>query len=98
MALNIDVTTLIGFGGAFCTTIAFLPQVIKTWRTKSARDMSWAMLLIFTTGVAMWLIYGLLLTNWPLIAANVVTLALNGTILVLKFLYEFRGSDHRGRR
>jgi MtN3 and saliva related transmembrane protein len=56
----------IGFVAGALTTIAFLPQLQRTWRTKSADDMSLAMLLAFTTGVFLWLIYGLYLTAWPI--------------------------------
>jgi MtN3 and saliva related transmembrane protein len=77
----------IGFGAAFCTTIAFLPQVIKTWATRSTKDVSLVMFLIFSTGTLLWLIYGLLLGDIPLIAANAVTLALALIILGFKLRY-----------
>ncbi|MBV9540599.1 MAG: SemiSWEET family sugar transporter [Alphaproteobacteria bacterium] len=76
--------TLIGLAAAFCTTIAFLPQVIQTWRTRSTRDLSLPMFSIFTTGIALWLVYGLIVRDVPLIAANGVTLVLSGTILWFK--------------
>ena len=76
--------TLIGLAAAFCTTIAFLPQVIQTWRTRSTRDLSLPMFSIFTTGIALWLVYGLIVRDIPLIAANGVTLVLSGTILWFK--------------
>ncbi len=73
--------TLIGLAAAFCTTIAFLPQVIQTWRTRSTKDISLAMFLVFTTGIFLWLVYGVILHDVPLIAAFV----LSGTILYFKF-------------
>jgi MtN3 and saliva related transmembrane protein len=76
--------TAIGLGAAFCTTIAFLPQAIKTWRTRSAKDISLGMFLIFSTGVALWLIYGLLQHDIPLITANGITLVLALIILGFK--------------
>lgn len=76
--------TFIGLGAAFCTTIAFLPQVIRTWRTRSTRDLSLPMFLIFTTGIFLWLVYGLAMRDLPLILANGVTLVLSGTILFFK--------------
>ena len=76
--------TLIGLGAAFCTTVAFLPQVIRTWRTRSTRDLSLPMFLIFTTGILLWLIYGLATRDIPLILANGVTFVLSGTILFFK--------------
>jgi MtN3 and saliva related transmembrane protein len=68
--------TAIALGAAFCMTIAFLPQAIKTWRTRSTKDISLGTYLIFAIGIALWLIYGLLLHDIPLIAANGVTLLL----------------------
>ena len=76
--------TLIGLAAAFCTTIAFLPQVIKTWRTRSTVDLSLAMFLVFTSGIFLWLVYGLIIGDVPLIAANGITLVLSGTILYFK--------------
>jgi MtN3 and saliva related transmembrane protein len=80
--------TGIGFLAAFLTTIAFVPQVITTWRTKKARDISLGMYLILVTGVSLWLLYGLFLKDPPLIAANVVTLSLVGTELCFKLKYK----------
>jgi MtN3 and saliva related transmembrane protein len=80
----------IGFVAGTLTTIAFLPQVQRTWATKSADDMSLAMLLTFTTGVFLWLIYGLYLTAWPIIVTNAITFMLTFTILVLKLKYQKR--------
>ena len=76
--------TLIGLAAAFCTTIAFLPQVIKTWRTRSTKDISLVMFVVFTTGIFLWLVYGAMLGDVPLIAANGTTFVLSGTILYFK--------------
>ena len=76
--------TLIGLAAAFCTTIAFLPQVLKTWRTRSTKDISLAMFLVFTTGIFLWLVYGIIIRDAPLIAANGITFVLSGTILYFK--------------
>ena len=75
---------LIGLVAACCTTIAYAPQAIKTWRTRSTKDISLGMFVLMVTGVALWLAYGVLIGDVPLILANVVTLSLAGTILVLK--------------
>lgn len=75
---------VIGGVAAVLTTIAFLPQVIKSWRSRSTRDVSLGMFLILNTGIVLWLIYGLILESRPLIYANTVTLILTGTILALK--------------
>jgi MtN3 and saliva related transmembrane protein len=76
--------TLIGLAAAFCTTVAFLPQVIQTWRTRSTKDISLAMFLVFTTGIFLWLVYGVVIHDAPLIAANGITFVLSGTILYFK--------------
>jgi len=76
--------TLLGFAAACCTTIAFVPQVVRTWRTRSTRDISLAMFVVMTTGVLLWLIYGLLVHDRPLVVANGVTFVLSMTILVMK--------------
>jgi MtN3 and saliva related transmembrane protein len=65
-----------------------LPQVIKIWRSKSAKDISLAMFSIFSIGVFLWLIYGLFIDSLPVIIANFVTLILASTILVFKFKYK----------
>jgi MtN3 and saliva related transmembrane protein len=75
-------TTVIGLMAATCTTIAFLPQVIKTWKAKSARDLSLGMFSIFAIGVTLWLIYGIRLGELPIILANTITL-----LLILLLLY-----------
>lgn len=80
----------IGFVAGTLTTIAFLPQVQRTWTTKSADDMSLAMLLTFTAGVFLWLIYGLYLSALPIILTNAITFMLTFTILVLKLKYQKR--------
>ncbi|WP_142847547.1 SemiSWEET transporter [Telmatospirillum sp. J64-1] len=74
----------IGALAGILTTLAFLPQVIKAWRTRQTRDISLTMFVTFCLGVALWLVYGLMLNAWPLIAANGITLVLAGTILALK--------------
>jgi MtN3 and saliva related transmembrane protein len=79
-----DLTTLIGLAAGTCTTLAFLPQALKCWRTRSTRDISLSMFLVLVAGVALWLAYGLILGDVPLVAANGVTLLLAGSILVLK--------------
>jgi MtN3 and saliva related transmembrane protein len=74
------------FAGAL-TTVAFVPQFWKTWRSRSARDISLGMFVLFTLGVALWLVYGLLAGALPVIAANTVTLVLALAILVMKLRY-----------
>jgi MtN3 and saliva related transmembrane protein len=81
------ITRLIGLGAAFCTTIAFLPQVLRAWQTRSTKDLSLAMFLVFTAGIFLWLVYGLILRDVPLIAANGTTFVLSGSILYFKIRY-----------
>jgi MtN3 and saliva related transmembrane protein len=78
----------IGSCAAICTTISFLPQLIRVWRRKSASDISLTMFLFFSFGVALWLVYGIGIGSVPIIAANAVTLALALTILGLKLKYD----------
>ncbi|MCF8160976.1 MAG: SemiSWEET transporter [Polaromonas sp.] len=82
-----NLTDLIGTLAAILTTISFLPQALHTFRTKDVRGISLGMYSAFTLGVAMWLVYGLLLGAWPVVIANVITLALASTILVMKLRY-----------
>ncbi len=82
-----NLTDLIGTLAAILTTISFLPQALHTFRTKDVRGISLGMYSAFTLGVAMWLIYGILLEAWPVVIANVITLALASTILVMKLRY-----------
>ena len=77
-----------GFIAAALTTIAFLPQVIKTWRTKKANDVSIVMLLMFITGLIFWIIYAIQTNALPVLIANIITLILNMMILTLKLIYD----------
>jgi MtN3 and saliva related transmembrane protein len=79
-----SIIQIIGLLAGGCTTVAFVPQVIKTWRSRSARDLSLGMFLIFTAGVGLWLLYGFLIRDIPVIAANLITLLLAGWLLVMK--------------
>jgi MtN3 and saliva related transmembrane protein len=74
----------LGFLAGLLTTSSFVPQVVKSWRTRSVDDLSLGMLLLYNAGVAMWLAYGWLLHAAPIIAANGVTLLLALTLLGLK--------------
>lgn len=82
-----QVVELVGSVAAFFTTIAFVPQVIQTWKSKHARDLSLGMFSLFTTGVLLWLVYGLLIESWPIIIANSITAMLAGTILYFKLRF-----------
>ena len=84
-------TNLLGLVAATLTTAAFVPQLVKVWRSRSAADLSVVTLLVFSAGLALWLVYGVRIGAPPVIAANAVTLALNLAILVLKRRYDRRG-------
>ena len=77
----------IGLIAGLLTTSAFIPQVLKIYRTKSGKDISARMFSLFSAGIVLWLIYGIMLQSVPLILSNVVTLVLSLTIIVLKIRY-----------
>lgn len=83
-----NLITLLGFAAASCTTIAFLPQVIKTYKSKSAKDLSGGMASLLVTGISLWLVYGLLIMDWPVIIANFFTLAMVMALLFFKLRYK----------
>ena len=80
-------TDLIGMVAGTLSTVAFVPQVWRIWKTRSAHDLSLPMYLIFTTGVALWFVYGLLLGALPIILCNGLTLLLAGTVLAMKLKF-----------
>ncbi len=81
-------TDLIGTLAAVLTTASFLPQALHTFRTKDVSGVSLGMYSVFTAGVAMWLVYGLLLQAWPVVMSNLVTLGLASAILFMKLRYK----------
>ncbi len=83
-----DDMTLLGLFAGALTTIAYLPQLLKIWQTKSAADISWVMLVTLTVGIVLWLVYGLFTHDLPVICANMVTLCLTSMILGLKVHYQ----------
>ncbi|MBD1211475.1 MAG: SemiSWEET transporter [Dolichospermum sp.] len=82
-----DFITILGLVAGVLTTIAFLPQMFQIWLTKSAKDVSFVMLIIFMSGLFLWLIYGIIIGALPIIMANGVTLFFNLIILWLKIKY-----------
>ena len=74
----------IGSAAAICTTLAFVPQAYQSYKTRDLSGISLPMYSVFTLGVALWLVYGLLQHDWPIIIANVITLVLTVMILILK--------------
>ncbi|MDF1856837.1 SemiSWEET family transporter [Pseudooceanicola sp.] len=81
---------LLGYVAAALGTVSWLPQTIKTWRSRAVADLSfWALLLVFAT-VSAWLIYGALIVNWPLIVANVICVILVGLLVIAKWRFDPR--------
>ena len=76
-----------GYFAAILTTLAFIPQLIKTLKTKKADDVSLTTLIMFLTGVAAWIIYGIEISSKPILIANTITFLLNFLILVFKLIY-----------
>jgi MtN3 and saliva related transmembrane protein len=87
LSLTPFVIEIIGSFAALLTTISWLPQAIKTLRTRQTRDISlYAQIMLFI-GILLWLLYGLMISSWPLIGANIVTLVLVGVILTMKIRF-----------
>jgi len=80
-------TEWLGYAAAMLTTTSFIPQAVKTIRTRDTRGISLGMYVIFVVGVALWLAYGIAIDSLPMILANTATLGLAGTILGLKLRY-----------
>lgn len=78
----------IGLMAAVCTTVSFVPQLIRVWRLRSAREISLIMFLIFSLGTFLWLLYGIFIHSVPVILANAVTMALSLAILALKLRFD----------
>ena len=86
-SLNIE---FFGYFAAILTTAAFLPQLIKTLKTKKADDVSLVTLIMFICGVGSWIIYGYAISSLPILIANIITLILNSFILILKIYYAIK--------
>lgn len=81
--------TTIGYFAAMCTTIAFIPQAIKVYKTKHTKDISMGMFLLMNAGLIFWLIYGIMISSYPIIWANAVTIIFAFYILIMKFKIDF---------
>jgi len=86
--------TLIGLIAGLLTSIAALPQVVKTWRSRHARDLSIWQPLLLSLGVALWLIYGMLIGDTPLSQANITPLICNLLLTAMKLKFSDNGSEH----
>jgi MtN3 and saliva related transmembrane protein len=83
-----NLTQILGLVAGALTTTAFLPQVVKTWKTRSTKDLSLGMFSLFCLGVALWLVYGFIVQDIPVIAANLITLMLTSTLLFFKLRWK----------
>lgn len=86
--MALEFVTAIGLIAAALTTGAFVPQVIKIWKTRKTNDISLAMFIAFSAGIFMWLVYGLMINSAPVIIANLVTFVLAIVILLFKLKYK----------
>ena len=84
MGETMEAAQWVGYAAAMCTTGAYVPQVLRVWRTRSTKDISLKMFLVLVTGLSLWLTFGILKGEFPIIAANGITLCLAGTILFFK--------------
>jgi MtN3 and saliva related transmembrane protein len=83
-AMQLTSLDALGFVAGALTTAAFVPQVVKSWTSRDLSGISLRMYSLFTTGVALWLLYGIALGSWPVIVCNAITLVLAGGVLYLK--------------
>ncbi len=89
-----DLPLALGIVAGLLTTSSFFPQVWRTWRTRSAEDLSYGMLLLFLAGLLLWLLYGLILDSLPIVLANTVTIGL--VLLLILMKRRFGGKENRG--
>lgn len=85
--LPMQIVDIIGSIAAFLTTASFVPQALHTFRTKDVKGVSLGMYSVFTVGVALWLVYGILMGAWPIVISNFITTSLAASILVMKLRY-----------
>jgi MtN3 and saliva related transmembrane protein len=86
-------STAIGLIAAFCTTVSYIPQVVKCWKTRKAGDISLKMLLTLATGLALWVSYGFINADWVIVGANAVSLLLLANLLLFKMRELFPSSS-----
>ena len=93
--MNAELSDLVGYPAAFLTTVAFMPQAWKSWRSRDLSGISLPMYALFTMGVALWLAYGVVIGSMPVIVANAITLLLAAVVLLLKVM-EARPRTRKG--
>jgi MtN3 and saliva related transmembrane protein len=87
MFTKIDPIEILGLIAGVLTTAAYIPQVFRTWRLKSAGDISLLMISLTTVGIFLWFLYGLFIGSLPVMIANFITCALTGAVLAMKLRY-----------
>lgn len=85
--------TILGYLAAFCTTLAFVPQALKVYKSKHTQDISIGMFSLMNIGIVLWLVYGFLITSYPIIIANAVTIIFSMYILITKIRLDVFSSD-----
>ncbi len=85
---QINSMDVLGLIAGSLTTVAFVPQLIKVWQSKSAKDISYGMFILFVTGIILWEIYGWGIHSFPVILFNIITFILGSAILILKYVFE----------
>ncbi len=83
----LDLDNLVGYAAAVLTTVAFDPKALKSWQTRDLSGVSLPMYSLFTAGVAMWFVYGVMLGSWPIIIANAITIILASVVLTLMLMH-----------
>lgn len=83
-----DLIPALGYVAGILTTAAFIPQVLKTWRTRSTEDISLGMFTVFALGVSLWLVYGIFLDSLPIVITNAITLVLAGAMIFFKLRFK----------
>jgi MtN3 and saliva related transmembrane protein len=82
-----QIANIVGTGAALCSMTSFVPQILKIWRERDASSVSLRMYLVTVTGFVLWTIYGVLIGSWPVVASNVVCLAMSAAVLALKWRF-----------
>jgi len=78
------VTVAVGFIAGLLTTLSFVPQMLRAWKTRSTADLSLTTIVVFSIGISLWIVYGSIIHSMPIVLWNVVTLSLNLGILIAK--------------
>jgi MtN3 and saliva related transmembrane protein len=89
-----QLANIVGAAAALCSMTSFGPQIVKIWRERDASSVSLRMYLVTVTGFVLWTTYGVLIGSWPVMASNVVCLAMSGAVLGLKWRFSRRGQRY----